>query len=364
MSERGLPWIHINRPTLATIHSVGKYIRRMDESHIYSNGGPLLKEFERRIGELLHLPSECVVACSSATLAIEGTVNGLGNAPLIIPDYTFAATGLATLNSTTQFQIVDIDFDTLTLNKFPLSSTGSNNSVPLFVAPFGTRIDIEVFGTSPRGIIDAAASLGQTIQNPVSIPEGWALIFSLHATKVLGAGEGGIAVFGDHRQAEEFRSFINFGYKDGKIGRTLGTNAKMSEVTAAYGLAALDEILNEEREWESSHSLARKHLQDLPVENFHSDLDVFQPYLIVRLSDKSEFDRVCECFERSRIQTRSWWADPLHKMPAFQKIIANSATQYPNADLASKTVLGLPMFRGLTEHQAVRISEALERAVR
>lgn len=363
MPKTDFPRIPINRPTLATIHSVSKYILRMDESHIYSNRGPLLQEFEQRIADLLLIPAECVVACSSATLAIEGVIASVGGSSHILPDYTFAATGLATINAKTRFQLSDIDFETLTLRKEGLSSKGSDHPVPIFVAPFGAKIDIEFFDTSPIGIIDAAASLGQTIQNPIKIPSGWGVVFSLHATKVLGAGEGGVAVFGDNSQAEDFRSYINFGYRDGRIGRTTGTNGKMSEITAAYALAALDNLLVEEAEWKTAHSIARAKLKSLPVKTFHSENDLFQPYLIIRLENESQFDRVTKEFERNNIETRSWWAEPLHKMPAFQKTASGSTIEFPITNLAAKTVLGLPMFRGLSSDNVIRISNSLENAL-
>jgi dTDP-4-amino-4,6-dideoxygalactose transaminase len=363
MLELDLPWVPINRPKLSKIESVGKYIRRMDENHVYTNGGPLVKELEHRIAELLHISIDCVVSCSSATLAIEGAISSLGGVSHNVPDYTFAATGLAALNSKTQVKLVDIDFETLTLKSSTSASKSTDNPVPIFVAPFGVEIDAKVFDTHTTGIIDAAASLGQTIQKPLRIPAGWVAVFSLHATKVLGAGEGGIVVFGDERHAEEFRAFINFGYKEGRIGTIVGTNAKMPEVTAAYGLSAIDQISTEVYEWHLAQSIARSHLHSLDVEMFHSDEDVFQPYLIVRLKDESQSERVSQEFQRNHIQTRRWWSEPLHKMPAFQEIVGDGVNDYPNSDLASKTVLGLPMFRGLSEQQAIRIAEALERAL-
>ena len=89
--------------------------------------------------------------------------------------------------------------------------------------------------TSPGkypSIIDGAASLG-SIETLKNLPETSNLVFSLHATKYLGSGEGGLVVTGTKEIADELRSWSNFGFQGSRQSMTQGTNAKMSEIQAA-----------------------------------------------------------------------------------------------------------------------------------
>jgi dTDP-4-amino-4,6-dideoxygalactose transaminase len=87
-------------------------------------------------------------------------------------------------------------------------------------------------------IIDSAAALGGEITSGNSLgSQGRAEVFSLHATKVFGIGEGG-AICVDQSLAEDVRSALNFGIAPHATGR--GFNGKLSEFAAAVGLAVLD----------------------------------------------------------------------------------------------------------------------------
>jgi dTDP-4-amino-4,6-dideoxygalactose transaminase len=61
-------------------------------------------------------------------------------------------------------------------------------------------------------------------------------VFSLHATKVFGIGEGGLVV-GDDEVISDVRSKSNFGLVNGGNGFTDGLNAKADEFTASRALA-------------------------------------------------------------------------------------------------------------------------------
>ena len=90
-------------------------------------------------------------------------------------------------------------------------------------------------------IIDAAASLGGRDEDGGWVGgSGDAEVFSMHATKVFGVGEGG-AVFVRKPLAGLVRRTINFGLADG-VPETLGFNGKLSEVHAAIGLAVLERM--------------------------------------------------------------------------------------------------------------------------
>jgi dTDP-4-amino-4,6-dideoxygalactose transaminase len=90
-------------------------------------------------------------------------------------------------------------------------------------------------------VIDAAAALGGD-RETYPIECDYVEVFSLHATKSFGIGEGG-AMFANAKYDGALRRAINFGLlPDRTFG--LGFNGKMSEFQAAVGLSVL-EIYND-----------------------------------------------------------------------------------------------------------------------
>jgi dTDP-4-amino-4,6-dideoxyglucose len=85
-------------------------------------------------------------------------------------------------------------------------------------------------------LFDAAHALGCTTGL------GDAEVLSFHATKVANAAEGGAILTSDRALAERMRRMRNFGFVDLDTVGMLGTNAKMSELSAAMGIASLESL--------------------------------------------------------------------------------------------------------------------------
>jgi dTDP-4-amino-4,6-dideoxygalactose transaminase len=115
----------------------------------------------------------------------------------------------------------------------------------VLVSPFGLKCDfsahLEVAQSRHLAvIIDSAAGLGVTRDDVES--SGGVEIYSMHATKPFGIGEGGV-VFCNETQAERIRSALNFGFSKTPVNRApWGINGKMSEFHAAIGLAVLRSV--------------------------------------------------------------------------------------------------------------------------
>lgn len=106
--------------------------------------------------------------------------------------------------------------------------------------PFG-YVSQHLLNSSDRIIVydNAAAPLSRYNGRSV-LNYGVASFVSLHHTKPIGFGEGGVVII-DKRYEEAARSVINFGFKNG-IARRDGLNCKMSDITAAYILQYWDNL--------------------------------------------------------------------------------------------------------------------------
>ena len=350
--------IPIMKPRLPRIEKVTPYLQSMDERRIYSNNGHLLKTLEQRFAEVLHINKSNVVLCANATLGLQGLCQLSPAHEFQIPSFTFAATGLIGQKSGKPFILLDIHPDSWEID---ISQIKPDSSVGVVtVAPFGKSLDINKYENISNLIVDAAASLGYYMQNPVKLNMNQSFVFSLHATKVLGIGEGGIAVFGDPEKANEFRSWINFGFSGSRDSKILGTNAKMSEMQAAYGHAVLDNWEIEKQEWLIVRKKAIQVERDFPeLFNHNLEMDV-SPYWLSYSNPERKVE-IVKTFKKLNIETRNWWSRGLHNMPAFSKY---KDKHFPITEKVADSSVGLPFFRDMKDSDFDRIHEALSNVAR
>jgi dTDP-4-amino-4,6-dideoxygalactose transaminase len=348
------------KPQLATFEEVAPFLKRIDQSNIYSNHGPLVCELEESYSKYLGVDHELVVAVANATQAIQGLVSISINSDWIVPDYTFSATGLALLNSGKKVHLCDVSLLDWKVDVSLIKAHHKTFGI-IPVMPFGSAIDFEPYQDFEEVIIDAAASLGSSPPNFKEMQKGWAVVYSLHATKVLGAGEGAIVVCGNPGMANKLRAWINFGFLEGRSSELAGTNAKMPEVSAAYGLFSILNVNLERRDWLSSQKLVTERGRESEWCTYVNATPQFQPYWIAQFENEEVRKSIAERLNCSGIQSREWWAHPLSEQKAFSKTEIISPTR--NSGYLAKVHLGLPMYRGLSSDVVNKICDVIEEEV-
>jgi dTDP-4-amino-4,6-dideoxygalactose transaminase len=219
------------KPLLPTYDKLEKYIRRIDESRLYTNFSPLNAEYQNRLGEMFGAP--CITG-SSATSLLTATLMAydlpLGSL-VAMPSYTFPATAAAVVSAGMVPYFCDVD------ERGIMKPYDIGASAIIVVAPFGAPI-IPTNECNVPCIIDAAAGFDafSTICKPGKVP----VIISTHATKAFGTGEGGFVTCHDKHLLEKVRRITNFGLSPERRIEYTGLNAKFSEYHAAVGLAELD----------------------------------------------------------------------------------------------------------------------------
>jgi dTDP-4-amino-4,6-dideoxygalactose transaminase len=224
--------------------------------------------------------------------------------------------------------------------------------------PFGAPIIFENWQGFNSLVIDAAASLGAIPPDFNKMPQNTMVIFSLHATKIFGAGEGALVVCKNLDLAEKLRAWSNFGFRNSRIADSGGTNAKMSEFTAAIALASIRDRESEIDSWNSKLEYARQ--LDYPnefrtiVENYPG----IRPYWIIQLENLHQKQKMIEHLALNMVETRSWWSTTLSTMPAFTQLkkIINTI----NSKYFSETHLGLPLWQDISDEQLQHIAKCLK----
>lgn len=314
-------------PKLPAADKLAPYLQRIDASGWYSNSGPLVKELEARMGG---------VSVSSATLGLELSAGVVFRKlkRVRIPAFTFVATATALIRAGFEPVLCDVGEDWI------LSDIG-DDSLP--VCPFGAAVP-------PGPLVDAAAAWGNQAQGN--------RVYSLHATKALGAGEGGM-VCGSPEVLERVRRLANFGlestdFSHGVVGE-VGTNAKMSEYHAAVALASLDA-------WVETVA-ARKVLSDayrerltVPMQPRADGVYTSMPVVV------HDAPWVASRLAELGIETRRWYTPTLDRHPAFRHLPREGDLRRVHELEAS--VLCLPFHLHMTIADVDRVCTWLDNATR
>lgn len=328
----------------------------IQKSGVFSNFGPQTRELEARLGAFIGAPPDNVVAVSNATAGLTAAVTELEGKSWLIPSWSFSATAAAAIQAGVDVTFGDINPTTQWLE---LGNESAFDGT-ILVAPFGSGFRDDLFDETKNRVIDAAASIAAALPDFRTMPESNIVVFSLHATKVLGIGEGGIVVCGSKDVAERVRQRVNFGFEDRQSIR-FGFNGKMSEFQAAIGHLVMDNWETEKEEWQETRSKVLDIQEQLQLQPLITPDESITPYWMIDFRDETLRNLVEEEFERAQIQTRRWWGLGCYTMPAYAGI---SATPLPHTEDVASRYLGLPFFRGMSDANLNRIAETLSRVIR
>ncbi|HEY3696245.1 DegT/DnrJ/EryC1/StrS family aminotransferase [Phenylobacterium sp.] len=342
------------------------YLHRIDDARWYSNFGPLLMDLERRLAERFQGAALTVTGVNATQMlaltlkAMDLPAGGL----CMMPAWTFVATAQAVVEAGLVPYFVDVDPSTWMLD--PETATEMLHAAPervcavVAVSAFGAMPDIkrwEAFreATGTPVLIDAAAAFDAACD--ARLP----LVVSLHATKVLGIGEGGYLASHDAELVDRVRQSTTFGFRGGRESLRLGTNAKLNEYAAAVGHAALDAWPASRLRYLRAAQLLRMAFTGAPQVSFQPGwgADWVTSVCMVRLPDGATAE-VERALNGEGVDTRRWWGDGCHRSPVFADCPRGPLT---STELLARSTLGLPFAVDLDEAACSQIAGAVGRAI-
>lgn len=347
--------IPVMRPLLPRVDELIPYFERIDNSRIYSNYGPIYEELSARLAEYFGVSYDQVLIVANGTLALEGSIRTADTTKncWVLPSWTFVATGHAVMSAGKELMLGDISESTWALD---YSEINPSQNV-IYVAPFGMRPEIEGLGehfTDGIVIIDAASCFDSCRQIGSSIAPNMMLMVSLHATKMVTTGEGGVLI-GPADWIRRVRAWSNFGFQGSRIAHVLATNTKISEYHAAIGLASLDNWPRDRNLW---NAVTEKTLQMLANWELSAQSALHENLLtstcIVNFETENERNAAESALNTRGVETRRWWGDGLDQMPAF-----SSCSKVGNLEITrfiASTTLGVPFYRDLDSHSLEVVS--------
>lgn len=339
--------------------------------------GERVRAFEAAVARRLGDPPPEAVAVSNGTVALELALAALGVGPgdeVLVPAVSWPSPGHAVLLRGAVPVLVDIDPDTWNLDpaRLPALRTARTRAV-IAIDQFGVPADIPAVRAACPGVPvleDAACALGSSLHGVACGVLGELGTFSFHPRKVITTGEGGMVTTRDAGYAARLRTLRNHGLRGPGDFVEAGSNARLSELHAAVGVAQcekLDEILGRrialaarvreavDLRWQRAPAGAVVNHQTMGFTLAHRP-----PEDLAGL--RSRRDAVIAALRADGVEA-GILSYALHRLPAFAAHAVNASRWFPVADAVVDGGVAAPLHPRMTDADADVVIAALRRHV-
>ena len=337
---------------------IGRDVRRAVNKVLRSGNltqGPEVLAFEREFSLLVN-ERECV-AVNSGTSALHLALLSLGigaGDEVIVPSFTFAATANSVALTGAKPVFVDIDINTYNIDpnlieKAITPLTKAIQVVHLYGLPADMIRIVEIAKRHNLLIIeDAAQAHSASINDQPVGTFGDAAAFSFYPTKNMTSGEGGMIVFKDKDPARLARLYRNQGMEKRYQNEIVGFNLRMTDIHAAIGRAQLKHLLKWSKKRQDNAMTLSSQLQNVITPVIPNGFShVFHQYTIRVPKNRDSFsDRL----SKAGVGNSVYYPTQVHKLPSF-----NSTLSLPQTQLATESVLSLPVHPSLTSRDLKRV---------
>lgn len=312
-----------------------------------TNYGPVVLKLESYLRKNLQIDNnKCVIVVANGAIGLHALVNGINmynnqKMQYVTQAFTFPSAAQGPLEDAI---IVDID-DDMGLDLNELSDKVFDGIVVTNL--FGHVVDIDKYvkwTTAHNKILlfDNATVPLTYYHGKNSLNYGDGCIISLHHTKPLGYGEGGV-IIADIKYEKMIRQCINFGFNliDGKVNwNKFGLNGKMSEISASFILDYLSrnfsQIKDKHIKLYSYFLENAKNIKDITVFPNYSDDTPFVSCIPVMFNKEITVDHIHQ-IELNNITSRKYYT-PLNLLPKSSACFNNILCFPLHIDINKKVI--------------------------
>jgi dTDP-4-amino-4,6-dideoxygalactose transaminase len=345
--------LHVGRPNIGDHERLLERIHSMLDRRWLSNNGPYVKELEQKLALLLGV-KHCITMCN-ATIALELTARALGlQGEVIVPSFTFVATAHAL--QLQEITPVFCDVNPLTHNIDPTRIEGlitPRTTGILGVHVWGRACDIEALSAIAHKhhlklVFDAAHAFACTHQGQMIGSFGDAEVFSFHATKFFNSFEGGAVTTNNDELAARLRGMRNFGFAGMDNVVDIGTNGKMSEISAAMGLTSLeslDEFIRVNHENYQTYSIGLDGIPGVQLIKYTGKEKNNYQYIVMEIDENAaglSRDLLVKILHAENILARRYFYPGCHQMEPYRSYFPGAGLMLPETEKLTLKVLQLP----------------------
>ncbi|MFE6734203.1 DegT/DnrJ/EryC1/StrS family aminotransferase [Microbacterium sp. NPDC057650] len=330
--------------------------------------GPEVAAFEQEFAEHF-VPGRPAVAVNSGTAGLHLGLLAAGVGPgdeVIVPSFTFAATGnsVALTGATPVF--VDIEPETFTLAPEAVAAAITSNTkgilpVHLYGHPARMR-ELEKLATE-HGIAlyeDAAQAHGASLDGRPVGSFGEFAMFSLYPTKNMTSGEGGMVTTATAEIARQVKLLRNQGMERQYENEIVGFNARMTDIHAAIGRVQLTKVDAWTKTRQQNAAFLDANLKGVVVPPVaEGAVHVYHQYTIRVPEDRDGF--VAALKSEHNVGAGVYYPIPNHRLPSLAPYAPG--LDLPETERAAREVVSLPVHPSLSQSDLERIVAAVNTVV-
>ena len=347
--------IYVTRPLLPPLEKVTARLADVWSSQWMTNAGAQHNALEAAVRRYLGVQELSLF--NNGTIALLCAIGALElTGEVITTPFTFPATPHALSWSRVTPVFADIDPVRLTLDPARVEERITPKTTGILaVHVYGIPCDVEGLAAvaSRHGlklVYDAAHAFGVTVNGRGIGTFGDATMFSFHATKLFHTAEGGAIACADPALRARIDRLKNFGIDGPERVPVVGINGKMSELSAALGLAVLDCMDEELGRRRTILDRYRRQLGSTPgitVIKEPAGVVSSLQYCAIRI-DAQTFgcsrDVVHDRLREFNIVTRKYFYPLCSEYPAYRNLPSASKANLPVASKVVDEVLCLPLY--------------------
>lgn len=345
--------------------------------------GPKVAEFEEAIAD--YVDARHGVSFSSGTAALHAAVLAAGLEPgdeAITTPLTFCATANAALYGGGTPVFADVRDETLTIDPKEVERRITPKTKAVLPVDYaGQPADLDaLLALADRHellvIEDAAHALGAKYRSRMVGSISHMSVFSFHAVKHLTTGEGGMVTTNNSNFAQRLREVRNHGIDSDARTRqaaghwhyemaTLGFNYRLTDIACALGLAQLPRLsanLARRRAIAARYGKALATVPSLTLPIVAADVTSAWHLYPVRVDASIDRAEVFNALRAEGLGVNVHYI-PVHLHPYYRSRFGYRGGEFPIAETASRRLISLPMFHGMTDEDVDDVIFAVEKVM-
>lgn len=356
--------IYVSSPSVPALDEIVDRVQDILESRQISNFAKYVQMFESNVKERLQVKYCRAVSNGTTGLALALKILDI-KGEVLVPDFTFSATGHVVVWNQCTPVLVDVDPQTFNIDiESARRAITKKTKAILAVHVFGNPCEIEKLQSLCREhnlklIFDSAHAFGSSYRGRPIGNFGDIEVFSLSGTKALTSGEGGLVTTNSPELDAKMQLARNYGAGPDYNCQFFGFNGKFTEINAVLGLANLVQLDALLKRRETIAAIYEEKLRNVPGIRFQKIMpasSVARSYFAIVL-DPSKYgrtrDELYTYLETNNIFPRKYFYPPLHAMKAYQDYAHRAL---PNATKLSQNILCVPIYPHLADHDVLRIA--------
>ncbi len=346
--------IYVTKSFMPSVSEYEDYIKKVYDSGILTNQGPLVLELESKLKNYLgvqnfHYLSNGTVALQLALATLE-----IDSGEIITTPFSYVATTNSILWERCTPVFVDIETDNFTIDPDKIEAAITPNTKAIMaVHVFGYACNVEKIQALAdkyklKVIYDGAHAFGARYKGKSLLDYGDISTLSFHATKLFHTVEGGACIVKDAAVSDKMELKKRFGHHHDDY-QMLGINAKQSEFHAAMGLALfpyISKIIQERKRVSDLYDSLLTGYVTRP--KAQPDLEYNYAYYPVLFKSQEELLRVFSALNKAEIYPRRYFYPSLNTLPYLTKKFS-----CPISEDVSCRIACLPLYPDLSD-QSVR----------